>query len=889
MGKRIWVIAAAVVLLAVVGIIGVLKVNRHYEGTSPLKHMPNRTAVVVRMHSLTHLRRQIENSDYKDNLCLAAGLTELDSMLTDFELLARQANLQEPDVLERELFAGLLCDTLSGEADWLFATRINNYLEGRNAMKMLRESGLTVRDTTVGDYDVLTIERDSLSAHVLLKGGCLFASRSMAAVSAVGRTGMSKALYYDDNFATLERTASQGSSVSVFVNMARMDDLGLKALEGLATLGVWSEFDVELGQKSIEANGFMLVNEGDYVATLSTQASQKFVIDSRIPSCAPVFMAYAPAKRGLSCESFGQYLAKRSLLDAYTASKQKHQTLYKTDIEQQLADIFSGSLALFSFNGSLDDPQETCLVLGADNGTLAQASLNALLGAVHKVETPAQIELLSPVPNVNVPVYEAFRQSDDIFFLRHMLPAVPRRYYLRFENTLLFANNISVLRRTLYEILLNRTLATDADFRNFRLGFSASNSFFYYCNSSALSPHLQALSRANDMTLDRKKALGNFYAVGLQVSSLGGRPYLSAGTLYEPSRIDMPPTLWQSRLDTTVTARPFAVTNHNTQETEFLVQDSGNRLYLINSKGLVLWQRQLDGPILGDVTQIDYYLNRKLQYLFATEDNIHLIDRNGNNTAQFPISLPQKAVGGATYLDYGNPREFRIFVPCADRMIRLYDRECKNIQGWEMPPSEGLVHGPIDHWVAGNKDYLLMADDYRAYIVNRRGNERYPLKPMAPNAHSRYYLVRAKTASEAFVTSTADGHFASIKADNGSMRLTEVLPADDGGHFFFALGQSRTRFAFVSQKRIAVVDDEGRVQSNNPIYVASVAWAALTPDGNIALWDKDEQLGYVFTPEGKLVDGFPIPAASPFAISKSDGITHVVVAAPDGSLCDFLK
>jgi hypothetical protein len=89
-----------------------------------------------------------------------------------------------------------------------------------------------------------------------------------------------------------------------------------------------------------------------------------------------------------------------------------------------------------------------------------------------------------------------------------------------------------------------------------------------------------------------------------------------------------------------------------TREKEILVQDKLNNLYLINNMGRVVWKYPLEAPILGEIAQIDLFKNNKLQYLFNTTHKIHLLDRNANPVANYPISLPATATNGLTVYDY---------------------------------------------------------------------------------------------------------------------------------------------------------------------------------------------------------------------------------------------
>lgn len=115
-----------------------------------------------------------------------------------------------------------------------------------------------------------------------------------------------------------------------------------------------------------------------------------------------------------------------------------------------------------------------------------------------------------------------------------------------------------------------------------------------------------------------------------EIIELDNTPYLTISVDQEQKKVEVKTECAKDR--------SFVVINHNTKQKETLSQDPENKLILRDESGKALWQRVLDGQIVGGVTQIDYYNNKKLQYLFATKNYIHLVDRNGNNTANFPIN-----------------------------------------------------------------------------------------------------------------------------------------------------------------------------------------------------------------------------------------------------------
>jgi hypothetical protein len=90
----------------------------------------------------------------------------------------------------------------------------------------------------------------------------------------------------------------------------------------------------------------------------------------------------------------------------------------------------------------------------------------------------------------------------------------------------------------------------------------------------------------------------------------------------------------------------------------------------------------LDGPVLSEIFQIDYLANGKLQYLFSTKNKLYIMDRNGVNLENFPVTFPSPATNGVNVLDYDNNRIYRYFVACEDKKVYAYDKEGKLMPGW---------------------------------------------------------------------------------------------------------------------------------------------------------------------------------------------------------------
>ncbi|HMC98074.1 MAG TPA: DUF3352 domain-containing protein, partial [Flavobacteriales bacterium] len=184
--------------------------------------------------------------------------------------------------------------------------------------------------------------------------------------------------------------------------------------------------------------------------------------------------------------------------------------------------------------------------------------------------------------------------------------------------------------------------------------------------------------------------------------------------------------LWSIALGTAVTRPPDILRNHTNNTREVLVQDVGNRIHLVGSTGKVLWTRDLDGPLLGEVAQVDRFKNGKLQLLFNTAARLYLIDRNGKDLAGFPVSLPENASAPLSAFDYDDTKEYRVLIPTVQARILNYDLEGRPVEGWEPPHTATTTSVAIEHLRLKNKDHLVIIDDAGAIsVLDRKGAPRY--------------------------------------------------------------------------------------------------------------------------------------------------------------------
>ncbi len=272
-----------------------------------------------------------------------------------------------------------------------------------------------------------------------------------------------------------------------------------------------------------------------------------------------------------------------------------------------------------------------------------------------------------------------------------------------------------------------------------------SNLFVYISPSLYLDRLSEILApRTAEMMNRQKNVWRKIDAIAFQSTSTDDLNYFRLFTHYNSQVTEPVNTVWQSKLDTSALFKPAVVINHTNRQKEIFTQDLGNTIYLISNSGTILWKQKIEGPILSDIYQIDYYRNGKLQYLFNTADHLYLIDRNGNPVERYPVSLRQTASAGLSLFDYDHDGTIRICIPTEKKDISMYDREGKVISGWRFRGSDGVITHPVEHVRIGDRDFIIACDDVRLYLLDRQGKQRVrPTKDIMHSVRNPVYPVPA--------------------------------------------------------------------------------------------------------------------------------------------------
>lgn len=326
----------------------------------------------------------------------------------------------------------------------------------------------------------------------------------------------------------------------------------------------------------------------------------------------------------------------------------------------------------------------------------------------------------------------------------------------------------------------------------------------------------------------------------------------------------------------------FVVKSHVDKTNELFLQDSSYNIHLVSSKGSVLWSKPMNSAIIGDVFQVDYFKNGKLQYLFTTDGALHIIDRLGNYVQPFPIKLAIKDIQFLDLIDYDHSKNYRFLIADKSGKLWMYDKEGNNLDGWNPRNVEGMLHcAPRHHRVRG-KDYLTaIRNDGKVYVTNRRGES---IKGFPMNLDARpsgdYFLEIGSSLSQTnFVIVSRDGFRIKFNLDGKIQSRETLLKSSVDARFSLVKEMNGKSYCIVRQepRNLTVSDQSGKqiivneYIGMNTINVQYYDFGA----GKIfyLITDVVQNLTYAYDRQGNLLTSPPMEADfSRLAIDNADNL-----------------
>lgn len=889
--------------------------NTGYTENSAFRAIPLKTPMVVEVPRLQNLVGQIGTaSPMMNELKTIPSLAKFFKNVEDLNSLMAQSESFRQLVQDKSV---VIAFNPEGKSDIgsLFAFSLKNRAERDGFIgyfKDLQSNGtgkLSHRDYDGNElYQFRVKGTDYYFAES--KGIFMFSTNGIFVEEAIRQID-SENLLVQDQFRQLYATVSKASGFNLFVNHKKFSLLldkivapqFRKQAQQVAKLSDWSELDVTMKPSEMLMNGFSFAGTtyDNYLSILKHQEGARFRMDKVLSANTGFFV-------NMSLQSFSSFqrdyeeFLKRQGSSFY--NRESRLTKIERDGKKKLVKLFediSDHDFAMAFGGvNQNEPTENRFFVARVKGqSVARDALLPVLESYARAagKTIDQITTRFGLQaDVEYAIYEFPIPDLAELLFGNVFSAVDCNFLCFYDNYLIFGDNAAAVKNYVHDLVLSATLENDQNFKRFQSQMASRASLYTYLNFSRMfnlnSYYLN--ENAVGACIDNEQSLRKFYALGWQVSANSGQYLNNLYLKYDPVVKEQPQTVWQSKLDTTIAMKPLLVENHNDkQNREVLVQDNQHNLYLINNLGVRLWKVKLSGKIIGDIYQVDYYRNGKLQYLFNTKNQLYLIDRNGNNTGKFPVQFRSPATNGAALADYDNNKNYRYFVACENRKIYAYDRDGKPVTGFAFEKADSEMLNPVKYFRVDGKDFLVAADRYKTYILDRQGNIRVKTTDNFEHSGNDIFLVKADQFALATTDTKGTVH---LQYFDGTSKTVDLRKAG-ASHYFVAddlNGDGKTDFVIADGKELTVYSDAGKklmgYTFTSPVSSRPNLYTFANNTKKIGVVCSAENRVYLLNMNGKLYDGFPLQGNTDFSIgylNRANPSFNLLVGNEDNSFFNY--
>ena len=764
-------------------------------------------------------------------------------------------------------------------------------LAGKAVVSQRTYDQVNITDVTFNDK-----KPQSYNFSCACRGGIFIFSRSSILLeNAIRQIADDSNIAEQGTLADLIRSAGKNAPANIYLNYSLLPRTALtvfharyrKLMEPLARFADWSELDLNVKPDLLLLNGFTGCSDASvqWFETLLSQPAIPTALVDAMPSTTYAFLWIGIRHLQQYFTDYGRYLEQNRETDR-KKELDRIQTSYRIDLQNDFAERFEDEAALVYANiGQKQSENEPFVLFRIKSASSATNMIEEWQDAMKKRNTAGIDKITLAIDNQLK--FTAYRLPFDVpATLFGDVFAGNNQWCVVADNYLVFGSSPDNLQKYLHYTALHACLQTDIGYGKLVNLFSSRSNLMYYCNPALMDGLFENILKSVKYKEMKQAAdsLSQIQAVVYQLNNTSGKLYnnlfLNGKTHSEVKSSAGAPiaagtqTSWESLLDTAISFKPQLVRNHTNGDTEIFVQDMANNAYLLNNVGRILWKIKLPEPIISPVYQIDIYRNGKLQMLFNTKNYLYVVDRLGNFVDKFPVALKSPAVGNVSLFDYDNNRQYRMMIACEDRKVYVYDNNGKTVDGWSFRQSEHPVQTDIYHFRTGSRDYIVFADKYRVYILDRQGRTRVSPEYNLPVGRQTM-IALDQPRSRLLLTDTV-GTVHSISLSNGSMTQQIIKPFSSSHFFVFqdVDGDGQGDFIFAADNKLEVFRQDGKqiinIETEEPIAMRPYVYEFAAADFRIGIVQPQNNRIWLYDNKGKVSKGFPLKGSTLFSIGRLD-------------------
>ncbi len=632
-------------------------------------------------------------------------------------------------------------------------------------------------------------------------------------------------------------------------------------------VGKSSLLDIKSVGDNIVLNGFSTDSaQSDYLLSLfRKQSPVPISLRNMVPSRTLVFTTYGITDGAAFSDA----------LQRFTSRHRKH-------LQDSLARLSAGlTVPWRDLFGDISDEIGLCQLEGMSGQRVAKVLMMETKDSDRWIE---QMNQLSERLSEDTVFYEKFadytireipagRFAEKLFW--PLVEGFDRTFYTSYGSVIFMGDNLEELKDFLEDVENEDVWGKSVSKNQFLEGTLLESSMSVFVNTprmwNLMLPRLNEKWRR--FARDNQALLRSIDMSAYQFSHLNNTYYTNV-TLRQSRDLTNVVQVTPPRRNTVYFGRPvqrlYAGRSHVSQANEILIQDSLNDVSLVSMEGRVLWRIPVGDRITTDISQIDFYNNGKLQYIFATHDAIHIVDRLGNYVPSYPLHLEGKDIGHLSILDYDRSKRYRFMVTEQNGKMWMYDKTGKNLEGWAPNDAGGELMSPPRHHRIKGRDYIVaIRKDGQVYLYNRRGEStgNSPLDIQGTPMGSYFLEMGPDIANTFFVVVTRDGYRVKFNPEGKIQSRETLMRAYVGPQFSLVREQSDKSYLIVQhdRKQMTISDAAGKKIIGHD-YVADERGIKFYNFGGgkhfISITDRVQELSFVFDGSGVLLTNPPLESTA---------------------------
>ncbi|CAN5444453.1 hypothetical protein BH10BAC1_BH10BAC1_05220 [soil metagenome] len=778
-----------------------------------------------------------------------------------------------------------------------YKSSVENYLKEKIQYK---KTPITATEFEGEAITTINTNKSSQIYYAIAQGILIISKSQKLIESSIHQLKSGFSLAKDKNFSKIINTSGKNVDANVYINYKKLPSLITPALfsqkeqtfESLLNFAACSSWDISIKPNALTLSGFTSASDSSnsFLSLFSKQKPQEAEVIKIIPSTTASFLFLGMSNVTAYHQDYKKYLIGKNRFAEYDKFIKNINSKYKIDIEKMMLSWMDNEMALV-----VTEPNSNDLT----NNSYAIIRSNNIEEAINTLT--ALSETVAPDSKTDSSNYKgnSIRMLNISNLLGNLLGQqfsnIKNNYFTSIDNYIVFADSHEALIAFIEANDSHKTLSNDKNYKSFSENISAESNIYLY-NSIARSKNVYNAFIKDELAKEietKEVILKKFEAVGMQFSSNNKLFYSNIYLKYNPEQKQQAGTLWEAKLDTTVTSKPYLLINHKTKAKEVFVQDDANKIYLISNTGKTIWTKQLPEKIMSDVFQIDVLKNDKLQMIFNTRSSIYMFDRNGNLMDGFPIKLRSPATNAISVVDYEKNRDYRIFIATENKRIVCYNANGDQITGFAFDKTDEQVFVPLQYFIANSKDHLCAIDmKGKIYIMDRKGGIKVNMKEQMEQGIRNFYIEPGKDYNKTYlIAADTLGNIIKISLTNHKESI-KIQDFETSPYFDWKdINNDKTKeFIFLTRNELKVFSADKsllfKYEFESKISQTPLFFTFPDGTGKIGVSSEESNELFLFNENGSLFNSFPINGKTGFSIGdlNNEGNYNLVTGSSENSI-----